>query len=79
MIMENLSTNIRNMTNQWKKMFDDEFFACLNNGYGPITNFGAPTDANSSSLAACYTPQQPCIQPCRCRPSLQRPHHQACG
>ena len=47
--MENLSTNIRNMTNQWKKMFDDEFFARLNNGYALITNFGAPTDANSSS------------------------------
>jgi hypothetical protein len=77
--MENLSTNIGNMTNQWKKMFDDEFFTCLNNGYASITNFGAPTDANSSSLAACCTPQRPCIQPRRYRPSLQRPCHQACG
>ena len=47
--MENLSTNIRNMTNQCKKIFDDEFFARLNNGYASITNFGAPTAANSNS------------------------------
>ena len=75
--------DVHKIFDNWQKKFDDEFF---NNGYAPITNFGAPTTANSSSsgllpcaLAARCTPQQPCIQPRRRKPPLQRPRHEACG
>jgi hypothetical protein len=46
--METVCNNIREITDQWKKMFDDEFFARLKNGSPQISNFRATTTANSS-------------------------------
>ena len=57
--METVCNNVREITDQWKKMFHDEFFARLNNGYALITNFGAPTAATAAVARYCPVPLRP--------------------